>query len=64
LAKATRAAGWIQFTGVTGSSWTVVDGQNSSGSLDDFMFRHYSPGQSRWISPESVHVDPRQDRRL
>jgi RHS repeat-associated protein len=50
------SAGWIQFTGVTGSSWTVVDGQNSGGSLDDFMFRRYSPGQSRWISPDPAGV--------
>jgi RHS repeat-associated protein len=44
--------GWIQFTGVTGSSWTVVDGENNTGSLDDFMYRRYSPTQGRWISPD------------
>jgi RHS repeat-associated protein len=52
---------WIQFTGVAGSSWTVVDGNNDAGSLDDFMYRRYSPTQGRWISPDPAGlgaVDP------
>ena len=41
--------------------WTVADGENSGGSLDDFTFRRYSPGQGRWISPDPAglgSVDP------
>ncbi len=53
-------SGWVQFTG-TGNSWTVTDGENQSGSLDDFMFRRYAPVQGRWISPDpagTAAVDP------
>ncbi len=42
---------WIQFTS-TGFAWTVADTENQSGSLEDFMFRRYSPTQGRWISPD------------
>ncbi len=42
---------YVQFTSY-GNSWTVADGENSGGSLDDFTFRRYSPGQGRWISPD------------
>jgi RHS repeat-associated protein len=52
---------WIQFTS-NGNSWTVNDnGNNQTGTLDDFLFRRYSPGQGRWISPDPAGlaaVDP------
>ncbi len=51
---------WVQFTSA-GNSWTVDDGENQTGSLEDFMFRRYSPTQSRWISPDPAGlaaVDP------
>ncbi len=41
---------YVQFTGI--NSWTVADTENQSGSLEDFMFRRYSPVQGRWISPD------------
>jgi len=41
---------WVHFT--VAESWTVADGENQSGSLEDFMFRRYSPVQGRWISPD------------
>ena len=50
---------WIQFTGA--GAWTVADNENDTGSLDDFTFRRYSPGQGRWISPDPAGlaaVDP------
>jgi RHS repeat-associated protein len=34
----------------------VDPGQNDNGTLDDFVFRHYSPGQGRWISPDPAGV--------
>ncbi len=49
----------IDFTGVTAD--TVADAENQSGSLEDFMFRRYSPVQGRWISPDPAGlaaVDP------
>ncbi len=51
--------GYVQFTGI--NSWTVADTENQSGSLEDFMFRRYSPVQGRWISPDPAGlgaVDP------
>ena len=45
------AGWWIQFTGA-GNAWTVADSENQSGSLEDFLFRRYSPVQGRWISPD------------
>jgi RHS repeat-associated protein len=30
----------------------VLDPENETGSLEDFMFRRYSPVQGRWISPD------------
>ncbi len=51
---------YVQFTSY-GNSWTIADGENSGGSLDDFTFRRYSPGQGRWISPDPAGlggVDP------
>ena len=47
----TPGAPWIQFTGVS-DSFTVEDNQNETGTLDDFMYRRYSPTQGRWISPD------------
>jgi RHS repeat-associated protein len=46
---------YVQFTSY-GNQWTVSDGENSGGSLDDFIFRRYSPGQGRWISPDPAGV--------
>jgi RHS repeat-associated protein len=34
----------------------VLDNENQSGSLEDFMFRRYSPAQGRWISPDPLGV--------
>jgi RHS repeat-associated protein len=52
---------WVQFTS-TGNEWTVTPtGNNQGGSLDDFLFRRYSPSQGRWISPDPAGlaaVDP------
>ncbi len=51
---------YVQFTSY-GNSWTVADSENSGGSLDDFTFRRYSPGQGRWIAPDPAGlgaVDP------
>ncbi len=51
---------YVQFTSY-GNQWTVADSENSGGSLDDFTFRRYSPGQGRWISPDPAGlggVDP------
>jgi RHS repeat-associated protein len=51
---------YVQFTSY-GNQWTVSDGENSGGSLDDFTYRRYSPGQGRWISPDPAGlgaVDP------
>lgn len=42
---------FVQFTS-TGNTWTVYDSENQAGSLEDFMFRRYSPSQGRWISPD------------
>ena len=53
---------WNYVTFTTGGyDFTVNDGHNQSGTLDDFMFRRYSPGQGRWISPDPAGlaaVDP------
>jgi RHS repeat-associated protein len=46
---------WTQFTG-SGNAWTVSVGDNLAGSLEDFMFRRYSPSQGRWISPDPAGV--------
>ena len=51
---------WIQFTEF-GDAWTVGGNNNQGGTLDDFMYRRYSPGQGRWISPDPAGlaaVDP------
>jgi RHS repeat-associated protein len=51
---------WIQFTEF-GNAWTSGGDSNQGPDLDDFMFRRYSPGQGRWISPDPaglVAVDP------
>jgi RHS repeat-associated protein len=48
-----------QFTGI--NAGTVYDTENQTGSLEDFMFRRYSPVQGRWISPDPAGlgaVDP------
>jgi RHS repeat-associated protein len=48
-----------QFTGI--NAGTVFDTENQTGSLEDFMFRRYSPVQGRWISPDPAGlgaVDP------
>jgi RHS repeat-associated protein len=42
---------YVQFTSY-GNAWTVYDGEGSGGTLDDFTYRRYSPGQGRWISPD------------
>jgi RHS repeat-associated protein len=50
---------YAQFTGI--NAGTVYDAENESGSLEDFMFRRYSPVQGRWISPDPAGlgaVDP------
>lgn len=50
----------VEFT-AGGYSFTVLDNENGSGSLQDFMFRRYSPSQGRWISPDPAGlaaVDP------
>ena len=46
---------YVQFTS-NGNSWTISDGNNLTGSLDDFMFRRYNPTQgtqitTRWSQP-------------
>ena len=46
---------WVQFTSA-GDAWTVDDNNNQGGSLEDFMFRRYSPGQGRWISPDPAGI--------
>jgi RHS repeat-associated protein len=51
----TGSSTWVQFTGA-GNAWTVEVGQNQSGSLDDFLFRRYSPVQGRWISPDPAGI--------
>jgi RHS repeat-associated protein len=51
---------YVQFTSY-GNAWTVFDGEGSGGTLDDFTYRRYSPGQGRWISPDPAGlgaVDP------
>jgi RHS repeat-associated protein len=51
---------YVTFTS-TGFAPIVDPGQNDNGTLDDFLFRHYSPGQGRWISPDPAAlavVDP------
>src|ERR1700744_5673086 len=51
---------WVEFTSA-GGSWTVSDGENQTGSLDDFLYRRYNPTQGRWISPDPAGlaaVDP------
>jgi RHS repeat-associated protein len=35
-----------------GFPFTVFDSENDTGTLEDFMFRRYSPVQGRWISPD------------
>ena len=53
-------AGYVTFTS-GGYAFTVNPGENQGSGLDDFMFRRYSPGQSRWISPDPAGlaaVDP------
>jgi len=53
-------AQYVTFTG-DGYAFTVNPGENQSGSLEDFMFRRYSPVQGRWISPDPAGlgaVDP------
>ena len=53
-------AGYVTFTS-GGYAFTVNPGENQGSGLDDFMFRRYSPGQSRWISPDPAglaSVDP------
>jgi RHS repeat-associated protein len=50
---------YVQFTGI--NAGTVDDTENQTGSLEDFMFRRYSPVQGRWISPDPAGlgaVDP------
>lgn len=52
--------GYVTFTS-GGYAFTVFDKENQTGSLEDFMFRRYSPGQGRWISPDPAGlaaVDP------
>ena len=53
---------WNYVTFTTGGyDFTVNDGHNQSGTLDDFMFCRYSPGQRTWISPDPAGlaaVDP------
>jgi len=54
------SSGWVQFT-ADGNVLTANYGSNMGGTLDDFMFRRYSPSQGRWISPDpagTVAVDP------
>lgn len=41
----------VEFT-AGGYSFTVIDPENQTGSLQDFMFRRYNPVQGRWISPD------------
>jgi RHS repeat-associated protein len=51
---------YVTFTSA-GFAPIVDPGQNDNGTLDDFLFRHYSPGQGRWISPDPAGlaaVDP------
>ena len=53
-------AGYVTFTS-GGYAFTVNPGENQGSGLDDFMFRRYSPGQGRWISPDPAGlaaVDP------
>ncbi len=53
------STGWLHFAGADAS--TVFDSNNQTGSLNDFTFRRYSPGQGRWISPDPAGlgaVDP------
>jgi RHS repeat-associated protein len=45
----------VEFT-EGGYSFTLLDPENGSGSLQDFMFRRYSPTQGRWISPDPLGV--------
>lgn len=52
---ASQGYDYVQFT-EGGYAWTVQDGTNQSGSLEDFMFRRYSPAQGRWISPDPLGV--------
>ncbi len=50
----------VEFT-AGGYSLTVLQPENQGGSLQDFMFRRYSPVQGRWISPDPsglAAVDP------
>ena len=51
---------WYQFT-ASGNASTVYDSEGGGGTLHDFQYRHYSPGQGRWISPDPAGlaaVDP------
>jgi RHS repeat-associated protein len=57
---AAGSSNWAQFTSA-GNAWTIENGSNGSGSLDDFMYRRYSPSQGHWISPDpagTAAVDP------
>ena len=46
---------FVEFT-AGGYSLTVLDNENQTGSLEDFMFRRYSPTQGRWISPDPAGI--------
>ena len=51
---------WYQFT-ASGNASIVYDSEGGGGTLHDFQYRHYSPGQGRWISPDPAGlaaVDP------